>query len=265
MKNLHSNLYGTSNATISLVGDFDNKEILAELQKRFGTWNNPSPFVRIANNYLPNPAGGQKIETPDKANSLMLAGINLKMNDSSPDYAPLYVANYLMGGGFLNSRLAVRLRQKDGISYGVGSQFSASPLDETGSFMTYAILAPENSEKAQSAIFEEINKVRNEGFTEDELAKAKEGLLQSRQVSRSKDGELAGKLENYLYLDRDMKHDAAFDQKLQNLTLEEVNNAFRKHIDTSKITIVQAGDFAKKFAEKPADTPAPAGKLSGAE
>ncbi|MFT5886496.1 MAG: zinc protease [Arcticibacterium sp.] len=265
MKALHSKLYGTSNATVSIVGDFDQKQIAKELEMRFGTWKNPTPFVRIASDYLPNPAGGTKIETPDKANSLMLTGINLKMKDSSPEYPAMYIGNYLMGGGMLNSRLAVRLRQKDGISYGAGSQFSASSLDEMGSFMAYAILAPENAGKAEAAIKEEINKVRNEGFTSEEFTKAKESLLQAHQLSRSKDAELAGKLNGYLYLDRKMSYDAAFDEKLKATTLEQVNNAFRKYIDPSKLTLVKAGDFEKKFAEKPVEEAAPAGKVSGAE
>jgi zinc protease len=264
MKSLHSKLYGMSKATVSIVGDFDQEQVLTDLTSRFGTWNNPTPFVRIANDYLPNPTGPIKIETPDKANALMLTGLNLKMNDNSPDYPALYVGNYLLGGGFLNSRLAMRLRQNDGISYSVGTQFSASSLDETGSFMAYAILAPENAEKAEAAITEEINKVRNEGFTADELAKAKEGLLQGRQLSRSKDDELAGKLNGYLYLDRTMSHDAEFDNKIAALTLEEVNNAFRNNIDPSKLTLVKAGDFEKKFADKPAETAPAAGKVSGA-
>jgi len=264
MKALHAKLFGMSNTTVSIVGDFDQDQIVKELQTRFGSWNNPTPFVRIANDYLPNPAGSTKIETPDKANALMLTGINLKMKDDSPDYPALYVGNYLLGGGILNSRLVMRLRQKDGISYSAGSQFSVSPLDENGSLMAYAILAPENSEKAEAAIIEEINKVRNEGFTADELAKAKEGLLQGRQLSRSKDDELAGKLNGYLYLDRTMNYDADFDDKLNALTLEQVNDVFRKYVDPSKLTLVKAGDFEKKFAEKTAETAAPAGKLSGA-
>jgi zinc protease len=265
MSAFHSANYGTSNATISLVGDFEKDQILRELENRFGSWDNSTKFTRIANEYSANPAGSEKIETPDKANALLLAGINLKIKDSDPDYLAMYVANYLMGGGFLNSRIATRLRQKDGISYGAGTQFNASSLDENGQFMVYAILAPENSEKAQQGIFEEIDRVRNEGFTEDELAKAKEGLMQSRQLSRSKDDELAGKLNGYLYLDRTMNFDASFDEKLKNLSLEDVNGTFRKYIDNAKLTIVKAGDFAKKFAEPAAEKEASPAGTSGAE
>ncbi|MGR3812413.1 M16 family metallopeptidase [Jiulongibacter sp. NS-SX5] len=265
MQAFHSSHYGTGNATISLVGSFDEAATLKDLNEKFGTWESETTFERVASEYKPNPAGGEKIETPDKANALLLAGINLKMKDDNPDYAAMYVANYLMGGGFLNSRIATRLRQKDGISYGAGTQFNASPIDETGQFMVYAILAPENNEKAIQGIHEEINRVRNEGFTADELAKAKEGLIQSRQLSRSKDNELAGKLNGYLYLDRTMEYDAEFDQKLESLSLDDVNNAFRKYVDNSKLTMVQAGDFAKKFASPQTETDETPASTSGGE
>ncbi len=265
MKKIHSNLYGTANATVSVVGDFDEEATKADLEKRFGNWNSPVKFVRMPNEYQENPAGGTKLNTPDKANAMMITGINLKLKDDAPDYMALYVGNYLLGGGFLNSRLATRIRQKEGISYGVGSQVQASPIDESGIFLTYAIYAPENSARLQEALLEEINKVRNEGFTEDELAKAKEGLLQARTLSLSKDGELAGKMNGYLYLNRDLDFDADMDEKLKNLSLEEVNTAFRKYVDPSKLTIIQAGDFEKKFAAPQGETTPAAGKISGGE
>ena len=264
MKKLHASLYGTGNATISVVGDFDEEAVKTDLEKRFGKWTSEVPFVRIASEYKPNPAEAEKLNTPDKANAMMLTGINLKMKDDNPDYMALYVGNYLLGGGFLNSRLATRIRQKEGISYGVGSQVQASSIDESGIFLTYAIYAPENAAKLQEALIEEINKVRNEGFTAEELAQAKEGLLQARALSLSKDGELAGKLNGYLYLNRDLDFDASMDQKLKNLSLEDVNTVFRKYIDPSKLTIIHAGDFEKKFAAPGGET-TPAAGTSGAD
>ncbi len=256
VKNLHKELYGTNNASISIVGDFDAEQTLGLLKSKFGSWSSQKPFARIASDFKANPAKAESIKTPDKANALFLAGINLPMKDSDPDYLALNVANYLLGGGFLNSRLAVRIRQKEGISYGVGSNVSASPLDNTGTFMSYAIYAPENADKLKTVFIEELNKVRNEGFTKEELEQAIPGIIQSRQVSRAKDNELASKLNSYLYLDRKMSFDAHFEDKLKALTLDEVNNVFRRYIDPSKLTMVQAGDFDKKFAEKKEEKPA---------
>ena len=50
------------------------------------------------------------------------------------DYPALELGNYMPGGGFLNSRLSTRIRQKEGLSYGVGSQLSVSSLDQAGAF-----------------------------------------------------------------------------------------------------------------------------------
>ena len=90
----------------------------------------------------------------------------------------------MLGGGFLNSRLAVRIRQKEGLSYGVGSQLSASSFDNNGVFMMYAIAAPQNTGKIETAFKEEMARVLKDGFTPDEIEAAKAGILQSRQVDR---------------------------------------------------------------------------------
>jgi zinc protease len=172
------------------------------------------------------------------------------LQDTDPDYPALVLGNYMLGGGFLNSRLATRIRQKEGISYGVGSQLNASSLDKSGVFVIYAIYAPENAERLEKAMYEEINKVINEGFTADELKAAKSGWLQSRSVSRSQDNELSSKLNNYLYYDRTLQFDADFEKKVEALTLENINAALKKHIDPTKITIVKAGDYDKKAATK---------------
>jgi zinc protease len=206
--------------------------------------------VSVYNDIKPTP---QSIEAPDKANAMMVAGVNLPLRDDDPDYPALVLGNYMLGGGFLNSRLAVRIRQKEGISYGVGSQLTANPLDKTGMFMTYAIYNPENAEKLEKAFREEMERVVKEGFTAEEINAARSGLLQSRMVSRAQDAGLSSTLNNYLYLNRTMNWDADFEKKMESLTPEQVNAAMKKHIDPGKISIIKAGDFskaAKKLAEK---------------
>ncbi len=250
LKAFHKQFYGASSASVSVVGDFDEAEIKSIVEKEFGSWKNPTPFVRIPTPYTPVEPTSKAIKTPDKANAMFLAGIPMPISDSHPDYLPLVMGNYMLGGGFLNSRLATRIRQKDGLSYGVGSQLSASSLDENGTFITYAIYAPENAAKLEIAFEEELNRVRNEGFTAEELKAARDGYLQGLQVGRAKDNELSGKLNNYLYIDRTMDFDAKMEEQIKNLTVEQINTAFRKYIDPAKTIKVKAGDFDKKPVEK---------------
>ena len=246
LKKFYNDFYGASAATISVVGDFDETAIRKVISNNFGTWKSPMPFKRIQAVYQDISPSNNAIKTPDKANALFLAGQNLPLQETDADYPALVMANYMLGGGFLSSRLAVRIRQKEGISYGVGSNLNGSPFDKSGSFMTYAIYAPENAEKLEKAFFEEIEKVVTEGFTADELKAAKSGWLQSRSVSRSQDNELSSRLNNYLYYDRTLAFDADFEKKVDLLTPEQVNSAIKKYINPKKISIVKAGDFDKK-------------------
>ncbi len=175
--------------------------------------------------------------------------MNIKMRDDNADYPALVLGNYMLGGGFLSSRLAVRIRQKEGLSYGVGSNFAASSLDESGSFFANAIYAPENAEKLEAAFKDELAKVSRDGFTAVEIEAAKSGWLQSRQLSRAQDRELSGRLNNYLFLNRTIAWDADLESKIKALTPEQINTAMRKYITPENITIIKAGDFAKAKAK----------------
>jgi zinc protease len=157
----------------------------------------------------------------------------------------MVLGNFMTGGGFLNSRLAVRLRQKEGYSYGTGSQFQASSFEKSGAFLAYAIYAPQNGDKLEAAMKEEIQKVLDSGFTEQEVAEAKQGWLQQRQVSRGVDRELARTLATRDYLGRTLAWDADLESRVGKLTGAEIQAAMKKHIGVGEMTFIQSGDFAK--------------------
>ncbi|MEX1241655.1 MAG: pitrilysin family protein [Cyclobacteriaceae bacterium] len=245
VKKFHRNFWGASSGTMSVVGDFDAEEIKGLVTSLFGNWKNALPFTRIENKAIPVKTINQSFETPDKPNAFFVGAYNFEFKDDHPDHAALVLGNYMLGGGFLNSRLATRIRQKDGLSYGVGSQFSAGSLDPVGSFFASAIYAPENAGKLEAAFKEEINKVITEGFTAEEVAAAKSGWSQSRVVNRAQDTGLAGALNGYLFLNRDLRWDETLEKKVLELTPEEINAAMKKYISLDKMNIIKAGDFAK--------------------
>ena len=245
-KQFYQDFYGASNGTLTVIGDFDSAEINKLAGDLFGNWKSPKPFARVPSVYKDVTALNQSFPTPDKANAFFVAGLNLKIRDDNPDYPALLLGNYMLGGGFLNSRLAARIRQKEGLSYGVGSGINISAFDEFGRFTANAIYAPQNVEKLEAAFKEEIARMLKDGFTAEEVEAAKSGYLQSRQVSRAQDNELASRLNNYLFIGRTLQFDADLDAKLQALTPEQIIAAMRRHIDPAKITIIKAGDFGKK-------------------
>ena len=245
VKKFYKDFYGASNGSVTVVGDFDQKQVSEAINKNFSNWKSPAGYTRIKTSYNDIAAVNKSVETPDKANAMFIAQLNLKVRDDNPDYPALVIGNYMLGGGFLNSRLASRIRQKEGLSYGVGSGFRAGSLDETGTFSAYAIYAPENAEKLEIAFKDEIRKATTEGFTAEEVNEAIKGWLQAQQVSRANDRELAGRINNYLFYDRTIAWDADLESKISKLTPEQINAAMKKYITPDKITIVKVGDFAK--------------------
>ena len=246
VKRFHADFYGAGAGELSVVGDFDRAVGQPLATELFGSWKPATPFARIRQPFTAVAPRTERIATPDKANAFWLAGMNLPLRDDDADYPALMLANYMMGGGFLNSRLATRIRQKDGISYGVGSGLQASPFDSTGTFTTYAIYAPENVDKLERAFREEIARAARDGFTADEVAQAKAGWLQSRQLSRAQDAQLASTLGARTFQGRTMTWDAGIEARVAALTPAQVAAAFRRAIDPDKLVIVKAGDWSKK-------------------
>jgi zinc protease len=243
VKSFYKSFYNGANATAAFVGEFDEATVTDKLNKMLGNWTSSKSYTRIADKFDDVPAKNKEIKTPDKKNAMMVCGMNLRLRDDNPDYPALSMGDFIFGGGFLNSRLATRIRQKEGISYGVGSWLQAGSRDEAGAFGSYAIYNPENKEKLEKAWMEELNKMLNEGFTEKELKEAKSGYLQYRETGRAEDAQLASTLNSRLELGRTMDWDKAMDDKLKNLSLADLNKTMKKYLIPGKITFVKAGDF----------------------
>ena len=168
IKRLHSEFLNGSNGELSIVGDFDSDATLEQVQSILDGWKSKQPYARIEKN------GDQKltaetedINTPDKANAMYFAVTAFPMRDDDPDYPALLMGNYIYGGGALANRLGNRVRQKEGLSYGVRSGLSVSSLDNRSIFYTYAICNPANMTKVKAAIREELDLLRAKGVTDE--------------------------------------------------------------------------------------------------
>jgi len=241
----HKAYVGASAAELAVVGDFDDKAVEAQAKALFGGWKAAQPFERIPRRIKDVQPINRKLETPDKANAFFLAALVLPLRDSDPDYPALLMGNWMLGGGALKSRLADRIRQKEGLSYGVASQLAVYPLDPAGNWLAYAMYNPANLVKLEQAFQEELAKALKDGFTLDELNAARTAWLQGQETSRTQDGALAGRLTANLFLDRSMTWQAELEAKVGSLTPEQIVVALRKYLDPSKLSIVKAGDFAK--------------------
>jgi len=246
VSSFHRRFYGADHATFAAVGDFDAKELQALVTRLFGDWRSAEAYVRIPDRIKVVKPLDEKLQTPDKANAFFYTLYPIALQDTDRDFAAFTLANWLLGGGALKSRLADRVRKTDGLSYGVGSAFIASSREPAARWVGYAIYNPANVGRLESAFREVLAQTGAGGFTRDELDEGRRGWLQNREVQRTQDAPLAAKLSNDLDLDRTMAFDAELERQVRALTVEQVNAAYRRYLDPSQISVVKAGDFASK-------------------
>ncbi len=130
VEQLYHDYLGSQAGELSIVGDFDPDACLPILKETLASWKASKPYARIAMKVPSGLSGGKHtINTPDKANATYLSGMLIPLRDDDPDYPAMVIGDYVFGGGSLSSRLGNRVRQKEGLSYGVGSNFAASPFD----------------------------------------------------------------------------------------------------------------------------------------
>jgi zinc protease len=245
LRDFHEDFFGASHAEVIVVGDFDPNEVRALITQGLDGWRSPKAFSDLLNIYanLAKDPTTQDFNTPDKENAFFLAGMPIEMRDSHPDYPALLFGNYILGQGPA-SRLFGRIRQREGLSYGVGSGFNASPRSDGATFTVNAIAAPQNVAKVEASFRDELAKVLSEGYTQEEFTAAKVSWAQGRQVTRAQDPALVGTLAQWTHVGRTMAFDAELEAKVAALTTAQVRDAMSRHLDVNKMTFMKGGDFA---------------------
>mgnify|MGYP006276092317 FL=1 len=249
LEDFYKKFYGLGRSTLVAIGNFQSDEIKNFFKEQFKGFDSKVEYAEIKDPFSPNKAVTEEIITPDKKNAFTLARYNVKLSQYDEDFPALNIAGEILGGGFLNSRIATRLRQEDGVSYGAGASFNADSdkEDQNSSFFAYAIYNPDNLDKVKLGFKEEIDQFIADGITEEELTNAVNGWVQEQSVSRAKDNELSSTINNNLYYNRDMSFQKEMEEKVKALTVEDVNAAIKKYLKPfSEWTVVSAGDFKEQ-------------------
>ncbi|MEM9413076.1 MAG: insulinase family protein, partial [Planctomycetota bacterium] len=249
IRKLYEEYLGGSHGYVAVVGDFDTESLITGLNGIFKDWTTKKGYKRVDSPAVEGIKGERVvIETPDKQNAIYIAGTMFPMDDTEIDYEPMLVGNYILGGGPLASRLADRVRKKDGLSYAIGSQFRASSEDPSAMLMMFAISNPSNTENVVNAIDEEVTRFSESGVSGEELEKAKESFLKNRQGRRAQDRGLARILLSNLKNNRSMEFQKESDERIKTLTKAQVDEAFERWFKKENLVIITAGDFAAQEA-----------------
>ncbi|HEY4379463.1 MAG TPA: pitrilysin family protein [Acidobacteriaceae bacterium] len=243
-RQFYKQFYGAGQGEIVISGQFDPIAMRKLVTELFGDWKSSSRYERIRDMYASVAPVNDKIETPDKQNALFLFGMPMKMNDEDPDYPALTIAGMVFGSTS-NSRLFERIRVKDGLSYGASGRFTILTKDDDSSLFGSAIAAPQNMAKVEADFNEELARALKDGFTSDEVEKAKKTWLDERSVQRSEESAIAALLSTRERWGRTLQWDIKLEAAVAALTPQQVNEAFKRHVDPAAVTIVKAGDFKK--------------------
>jgi zinc protease len=242
----YATYFGASYADMAVVGDFDPAEVQTTMSRALGDWRNAQPFERLVRAYVKSDSAFDSVEIPDKPTAVVYAGVTVQMSDTDADYPALALANYILAAAPTSSRLFKRLREKEGLTYGVGGFLTAQAQDRFATWQTNALAAPQNVDRLQRLWREEIDRALAEGFTQAEVDQYRPGFLESRARSRANDPELVSMLVNRRNAGRTMAYDDDIDKKLAALTAADVTAAFRKYIRPNEIVLIHAGSLAPK-------------------
>jgi zinc protease len=244
VKRFYADYWSANDAQVSAVGALPDG-LAAELDKLFGDWKKPAApkFVRHVPRHLAVPPARFDAIARDKANAIVRLHETLPLNSEDADYAALELAVHVFGGGGLESRLSERVRQKEGLTYGIGASLSAGFWGNEGSFAIQASYAPDKRERVIAVIKEEVERMSAQGVTAAELARAKKDILEGRKQSRADPGSLAGGLTSLAERGENWAAAQKRDDALAAVTVDQANAAWRKHIKADGFVVSTAGDF----------------------
>ncbi len=246
---LYREYLGSDHGELTLIGDFEPTNTIPALRTMLAGWHAGKPYARITQPLpaLPAPpATPHPINTPDKANATYTAALAFPLRDDAPDYPAAVLANYILGGGSLSSRLGNRIRQQDGLSYSVSSALAVSAYEPHATLTISAICNPTNITHVVTDVKEELERLVHDGITPEELEAARSGWLQAQKVRLTTDPAIAGLLGEQLRTGHTMADYAAQQRRFAALTKDEVEAAARKYFAPEKLIVVTAGDFTPK-------------------
>ena len=233
--------YGAGALLLVVVGDVDSDEVLDGLERRFGSWKRgPSLDFPRPDPVAPAP-GAETVRMPDKASADVVLALPSTLDRRSPEYVPCILANSALGQSSLTSRLGVRVRDTEGLTYGIHSGFSATHL--AGPFAVSLTVKPESRDAAVAATLEEIHRFRREGMTAKELADEQSSHVGRFKVDLASNGGIAHALDAAVYYGLGVSYLDEFPSLVRDVTKEQADAAFSKRVDPDLFTVVSAGSF----------------------
>ena len=232
--------YRPDTTVLALVGDFDLDIVRSLIKNEFGKWEvrGQAPRLKYPAVSMPEKIVSVNPVLPGKTQAVTYMGYT-GINRYDPRFHAALVLNQILGGDTLSSRLGAEVRDRQGLSYGIYSSFQAGK--NAGTFVIEMQTSPEDSTKAIASSRQILQQIHQQGVTALEVETAKRTLISNYNVSLANPEELTDRiLMNEVYgLDKRELH--SFTDKIQKVTLTQVNQAARELLHLDQIVVVTAG------------------------
>lgn len=232
--------YRPDTTILTLVGDFDPKQVRTLVEQGLGTWkaSGQIPKATFPTVSLPPKLVRLNPNLPGKTQSVTYLGYG-GIDRRDPRYYTVLVMNQILGGDTLSSRLGTEIRDRQGLTYGIYSYFQTGR--ESGPFLIQMQTAPEDAERAVTSVLQLLQQLREQGVTANEVAAAKRSITSSYPVELADPDSLAGAiLMNEVY-GLDKVELRQFSDKIQAVTLNQVNQTIKDLLHPDQLVIVTAG------------------------
>lgn len=241
----HAAHYRPNNAFLAVVGDVTLRELLPKLERFFGDWEPAEvPPMTIPSVIPPSARKVYLVHRPESVQTVLQLGV-LGITRTDPDYFAVLVANRIFGDGPA-ARLFLNLREDKGYTYGAYSTFTSSKFP--GVWGAGAAVRTEVTEGAMREFLYELQRLREEPVSAEELENAKRALVGSFALSLERPEELLQNIITQKIYNLPADYWDTYPQKVFAVTAEDVQRVARKYFDLERMQIVAVGD-ARRIRE----------------
>ncbi|WP_186393162.1 MULTISPECIES: pitrilysin family protein [unclassified Pannonibacter] len=239
LKTMHGDLLSRHKLAIGVVGAIDAKTLAPLLDEVFGKLPEKHKLPEVVD---VEPKTGERISrTLDVPQTTILIGLpGLKRDD--PDYQAAFVMNHILGGGTFTSWLFEEVREKRGLSYGVGSDLA--PDDHSALLVASAATRADRADETISIIEEQFKRMAEQGPTQEELDKAKSFLTGSYALRFDTSGKIAAQLVALKLADLGIDYFDRRNAEIEAVTLEDVQRIAKRLLEGKTPLIVTVGPQA---------------------
>ena len=241
LQNYHDQVFGLGSVRIASVGDVDPDNLNSIIKDSFGVLKAQNfPDISEFDTAQKSVEHKESIHIPDKTSADVYIGQSIGIDQDHKDYIPLMMAIYILGGNF-SARLMQTVRDKEGLTYGIGSSISSASYKRDGYWSTWATFSPELIKKGIESTKKQINLWTSNGVSQSEVETKKQTIIGSYKVGMDTTSGLANRILSNDEKGRDISYLDDYPNIINSVSIDQVNNAIKTYVDPLNLVEVSAG------------------------